>query len=284
MSTGARIGQRVSRWREVRRFSGRALGEAAGKSHGYIKKLESGEIANPGLDTLDAIARVLGFDDFSALMGADPDAPVPGARATPQADDDLAARVERLERSLQAVGATPARAVDGANVVELKHLAVVSCGSRAGAREDGTFPIPREWVKGRDLFVVTAEGDCMAPEIPDGATLICEHVYQQERAPNSNTTKPPVRYVVWVEGYADQAPDLDALDLPPADGQARALSPAQLAEAQRLKAVGWTQARIAERFGVAPSTMSRALRGVVGRHLPIRRASPRADAGDAVAD
>jgi integrase len=52
--------------------------------------------------------------------------------------------------------------------------------------------------------------------------------------------------------------------LPP-DGQVRALSPAQIEEAQRLRAGGATQAQLAARSGVSPSTINRALRGVTGR-------------------
>lgn len=72
--------------------------------------------------------------------------------------------------------------------------------------------------------------------------------------------------------YGPTPPEIAALDAPRADGQDRALSPAQLVEVQRLKGVGWTQARIAERFGVAPSTISRAVRGISGRHPSNRKA------------
>ena len=56
-----------------------------------------------------------------------------------------------------------------------------------------------------------------------------------------------------------------APDPRPPDGQTRALTAAQLAEAQRLRARGWTQARLAGRYGVSPSTVNRALRGITGR-------------------
>jgi integrase len=65
--------------------------------------------------------------------------------------------------------------------------------------------------------------------------------------------------------YGEAPAELAALDVPRLDGQARALSAAQVAEAQRLRGIGWTQARIAERLGVATSTVNRALRGIVGR-------------------
>jgi len=55
----------------------------------------------------------------------------------------------------------------------------------------------------------------------------------------------------------------------PPDGQARALTAAQVAEARRLRARGWTQVRLAGCYGVSPSTVNRALRGITGR--PDRR-------------
>ena len=64
--------------------------------------------------------------------------------------------------------------------------------------------------------------------------------------------------------------------LPP-DGQPRALTPRQVEEAQRRRAGGATQAELAARYGVSPSTINRALRGVTGRRLgqnPARGAAP----------
>ncbi len=72
------------------------------------------------------------------------------------------------------------------------------------------------------------------------------------------------------DGHAEPEPDGEAAPEPapeprPPDGQARALAGAQLAEARRLRAAGWTQARLAGRYGVSPSTVNRALRGITGR-------------------
>jgi hypothetical protein len=71
-------------------------------------------------------------------------------------------------------------------------------------------------------------------------------------------------------GHPDSGAESGAAPAPPPeprppDGHARALTAAQLAEARRLRARGWTQARLAGRYGVSPSTVNRALRGITGR-------------------
>lgn len=82
---GPAIGLCVARWRQARRLSGRALAAlteanaAAGTgrrvTHTYVKKLETGKVASPGVDALDSLARALGFPDYHAMLVA----PLPGA-------------------------------------------------------------------------------------------------------------------------------------------------------------------------------------------------------------
>lgn len=199
------MGQHVMRWREKLRFSGRALGRAAGKSHGYIKKLEAGEIANPGLDTLEAIARVMGFEGLTALMAADPDRA--DTAPAPLTDDERTRRIVRDE--LARSGGVPVTEAPEEKVATIPHRGVVAGGTGAGEYDEGKYEIPRSWIKGRDLFALTVRGDCMARGRPglagihDGTTVICERVYRPDQAPNSDRTDPWTRYVVWVEGRED---------------------------------------------------------------------------------
>lgn len=151
VSTGERVGRQIARWREKLRFSGRALGEAAGKSHSYIKKLEAGEIANPGLDTLDAIARVMGFDGLSALMAADPDQVVAPA---PVAASNVA----------------PAQS-DWVDVV-----ATATAGGSPSALLIDRVEVPASWTRGRRLIAARIIGKCMWPYLLPGDLAFFERV------------------------------------------------------------------------------------------------------------
>lgn len=53
------IGKRIKVLRMDRRLTQRDMEEATGVSRSHISKIESGKVANPGLDTLEKIARAL---------------------------------------------------------------------------------------------------------------------------------------------------------------------------------------------------------------------------------
>ncbi len=53
------IGRRIKVLRLERGLSQRDIEEATGVSRSHISKIESGKIANPGLDTLEKIAKAL---------------------------------------------------------------------------------------------------------------------------------------------------------------------------------------------------------------------------------
>lgn len=53
------IGKRIKVLRMDRRLTQRDMEEATGVSRSHISKIESGKVVNPGLDTLEKIARAL---------------------------------------------------------------------------------------------------------------------------------------------------------------------------------------------------------------------------------
>jgi transcriptional regulator with XRE-family HTH domain len=55
----ARVGQRITHLRELRGESLSAVAERAKIAKSYLLKLERGEVENPGLRTLDSIAKAL---------------------------------------------------------------------------------------------------------------------------------------------------------------------------------------------------------------------------------
>lgn len=68
------LGANVARLRELRGLSLGALGEAAGGlAKSYLAKLEKGDVENPGLRTLSAIARALDVTVADLLRTAEPD-------------------------------------------------------------------------------------------------------------------------------------------------------------------------------------------------------------------
>ena len=68
------LGTRVARLRELRGLSLGALAEAAGGlAKSYLAKLEKGEVENPGLRTMSAIARALDVTVADLLQSAEPE-------------------------------------------------------------------------------------------------------------------------------------------------------------------------------------------------------------------
>src|SRR5947208_12442325 len=65
------VGQRLTEWRELSGKSLSALAEEAGIAKSYLLKLERGEVENPGLATLGAIAKSLNTT-LSQLLGPPP--------------------------------------------------------------------------------------------------------------------------------------------------------------------------------------------------------------------
>lgn len=68
-----RVGRAVAHFRELRGLTLVDLGERSGVAKSYIHKLEHGEAPNPGLRTLDALARALGITLQELLAVADPE-------------------------------------------------------------------------------------------------------------------------------------------------------------------------------------------------------------------
>lgn len=73
------LGTRITQLRELRGLSlGILADEADGMSKSYLAKLERGEVENPGLRTLAAIARALGVTVADLLSPVEPDRPADG--------------------------------------------------------------------------------------------------------------------------------------------------------------------------------------------------------------
>ena len=74
------LGARIAQLRELRGLSLGALADAAGgMAKSYLAKLEKGEVENPGLRTLSAIARALGVTVADLLELAEPQRRADGA-------------------------------------------------------------------------------------------------------------------------------------------------------------------------------------------------------------
>ena len=74
------LGARIAELRELRGLSLGALAEQAGGiAKSYLAKLERGEVENPGLRTLSAIARALGVTVADLLKPAEPPRKAKGA-------------------------------------------------------------------------------------------------------------------------------------------------------------------------------------------------------------
>jgi transcriptional regulator with XRE-family HTH domain len=89
------FGRRLTQLRELRGLSLSATAAAAGIAKSYLLKLERGEVENPGLKTLDAIARALGTTLAELLA---PSSAEPGL--THPTSDPAIAEFEQLVASL----------------------------------------------------------------------------------------------------------------------------------------------------------------------------------------
>jgi transcriptional regulator with XRE-family HTH domain len=103
------VGQRIAVLREHARLSRRALGAEAGRSHTYIGKLERGEVEHPSANTLDRIARALGWSDYHAMMATDELAPAWTAQKHREHEEwldalaELRTVVEEVRRDVRAL-------------------------------------------------------------------------------------------------------------------------------------------------------------------------------------
>ena len=57
-----RYGSRIKAMRKKRGLSLRAVAQAAGMNPSLLSRIESGEVPNPGIATVDRLCRVLGVD------------------------------------------------------------------------------------------------------------------------------------------------------------------------------------------------------------------------------
>ena len=57
-----RYGSRIKAARKKRGLSLRAVSQAAGMNPSLLSRIESGEVPNPGIATVDRLCRVLGVD------------------------------------------------------------------------------------------------------------------------------------------------------------------------------------------------------------------------------
>ena len=57
-----RYGSRIKAVRKKRGLSLRAVAQAAGMNPSLLSRIESGEVPNPGIATVDRLCRVLGVD------------------------------------------------------------------------------------------------------------------------------------------------------------------------------------------------------------------------------
>jgi len=68
----AALGAKITHFRELQGMSLSALADAAGLAKSYLAKLEKGDVENPGLKTLSAIARALDVTVADLLAPAEP--------------------------------------------------------------------------------------------------------------------------------------------------------------------------------------------------------------------
>ena len=73
-----RLGKVITNFRELRGLAAAALAERAGIAKSYLYKLERGVADNPGLKTLDAVARALDITLFDLLSEAGVDLSIRG--------------------------------------------------------------------------------------------------------------------------------------------------------------------------------------------------------------
>jgi transcriptional regulator with XRE-family HTH domain len=103
---GRRVGERVAQLRGAMRISQRNLDRRAGLSHGYISKLEAGQVPNPGLLQLQRIADALAIP-LTRLLGDDVETPwqleVQKAAARAEVSTVPRADLEALQAGIRAI-------------------------------------------------------------------------------------------------------------------------------------------------------------------------------------
>jgi DNA-binding Xre family transcriptional regulator len=77
-SLGSTLGLRLRRERFRADRSLSDVAKRAGIAKSYLKKIEDGDVANPGIATLAALCRTLSYPLESLVGGLGPQAPAPG--------------------------------------------------------------------------------------------------------------------------------------------------------------------------------------------------------------
>jgi transcriptional regulator with XRE-family HTH domain len=106
----AAVAERVRKAREARGWSQRALDRASGLSHGYVSKLEAGQIPNYSVSQLRKIAGSLGVA-VEELIGAGSQGDDGQSRGGETGDEKLDAALEEIRVNLMALGRLDSEAV-----------------------------------------------------------------------------------------------------------------------------------------------------------------------------
>lgn len=96
LSPGPAIGRAIRDYRERRGVTLDAIARRIHTSHGYVGKIERGEVPNPSIGIVMAIAAAIGCT-VGELLGETP--------------RDGAAEIERLHRVLRGIGCTALEAI-----------------------------------------------------------------------------------------------------------------------------------------------------------------------------
>lgn len=179
------MGLRVSQLREAKGWSGRQFAKKASLTNTYVGMLERGEIGNPRPLTRQALAAALGWPSFELMMESD--AMEPPAAVVVEGPSDTAAlrSLIREEMALAMAEAedrpppgTPTRSITDAEpgqLIQIPIHATVRGNFRGfGERAGGSVWIDPAEFGYRDMAAVNVEGQCMAPDVPDGSVAIYE--------------------------------------------------------------------------------------------------------------
>jgi transcriptional regulator with XRE-family HTH domain len=197
-----RLGERIRRLREHKRWGPQVLAEQAGVSRQYVWQVERGKMEAARPRKLDAIARALGWPDAETMAASEE--LEPPFTAVKEAEPPAAAEVkaggeggeqERLGREARAfMQELVAKGIQALPVVtgpsqEFRKVyleAEISAGPGSGARLERTAEyvwMHEDEVRGRDLFLARVRGSCMEPKLYAGDTVLCERVRYVDQVP-----------------------------------------------------------------------------------------------------
>lgn len=123
------LGSRLAKLRELRGMSLSATADAAGIAKSYLAKLERGEVENPGLKTLDGVARALGVTLADLL-----------APKNPSTDRPPENEVEELERLIATMPPSLRVFIDSVEKREEQELSMDVVRSLASVQFRGKRP------------------------------------------------------------------------------------------------------------------------------------------------